>query len=332
MEAVHRKIQDLFTAKELGDVVSEITSVSGGFMHRMYKVETASGVYAVKHLNREILKRPGVLDNYAKSERLEAVLERSGIDIVPAITIGGKKMQEQDGEYFYIFHWQNGSITDWDNITPEQCYLAGEIQAKIHAIEERKIPHEEPELSDINWDEFIAKAEEQGSEIARLLKENAELLFYAQDALNEGRRNLPDIETIVDEDMDPKNVMWDDGKPYVIDLECLDYGNPASSVLQLALQWSGITTMTLDYEKVKAFFEGYRESGTSAFRAYKDIFGVAYTWIEWLEFNISRALGECLDEEDRKMGISEVRNTIARIRYIYEREDEIKRQIDAIFE
>ena len=41
---------------------------------------------------------------------------------------------------------------------------------------------------------------------------------------------------------------------------------------------------------------------------------------------------ECLDEEDRKMGISEVRNTIARIRYIYEREDEIKRRIDMIFE
>jgi hypothetical protein len=90
--------------------------------------------------------------------------------------------------------------------------------------------------------------------------------------------------------------------------------------------------MTLDYEKVRAFFEGYRESGTSAFRDYKSIFGVAYTWIEWLEFNVARALGECLDEEDRKMGINEVRNTITRIHYIYEREDEIKRRIDMIFE
>ena len=71
MEAVHRKMQDLFAAKALGNVVSEITSVSGGFMHRMYRVKTADSIYAVKHLNREILKRP--IDNGLGGMLLEEV-------------------------------------------------------------------------------------------------------------------------------------------------------------------------------------------------------------------------------------------------------------------
>ena len=142
--------------------------------------------------------------------------------------------------------------------------------------------------------------------------------------MNKARLALPPIETIIDEDMDPKNVMWNNGVPVVIDLECLDYGNPISSALQLSLQWSGITTCDLDLRKVRAFFEGYTNAFDCGFKAYDKVFGLAYTWIEWLEYNITRALGDCMDESERSMGVSEVKNTINRIRYIYEHDSEIK--------
>ena len=41
----------------LGEIVGSVESVSGGFMHRMYKVTTERGIYAVKHLNTEIMKK-----------------------------------------------------------------------------------------------------------------------------------------------------------------------------------------------------------------------------------------------------------------------------------
>ena len=50
---------------------------------------------------------------------------------------------------------------------------------------------------------------------------------------------------------------------------------------------------------------------------YSDVVGVAYTWVEWLEYNIQRALGNCMDDAERQLGISEVRNTIDRIKYIH---------------
>ncbi|MGN1196410.1 MAG: hypothetical protein ACI4TA_02295 [Acetatifactor sp.] len=48
------------------------------------------------------------------------------------------------------------------------------------------------------------------------------------------------------------------------------------------------------------------------------------TWVEWLEYNIQRALGNCMDEAERELGISEVRNTIHRIQYIQEMEPQIQ--------
>ena len=330
--SIEKTISTLFESAGLGKVLPPVTSVSGGLMHRMYRVNTAGCSYAVKHLNPGIMKRPGVMDNYRKAEKLEQIIEDAGIPVVAAITINGRKMQKVDDDYFYIFHWQNGSITDWNNITSEQCRQAGGIQARIHAIQPRYTDHTVPELSAINWAEYTAEAEQQGSVIAPLLNENSQLLNDAQDALNSARQALPDIECITNEDMDPKNVMWDEDKPVMIDLECLDYGNPVSHVLQLSLQWSGITTCALDLDKTGAFFDGYLETWDNGFRDYGSVLGLAYTWIEWLEYNITRALGRCQDESEQEMGIAEVRNTISRIRYIREKEDEIRMMLDHLFD
>ncbi|MBR5032734.1 MAG: aminoglycoside phosphotransferase family protein [Treponema sp.] len=323
-------ISQLFETLSLGTVTAPVVPVSGGFMHRMYKVCTASHTYAVKHLNPEIMKRPGAMDNYKKAEKIEAILEGEGIPIVPGLVFDGKKMQELKGNYFFIFDWHDGSITDWNNITVEQCWKAGNIQGRIHAIKTGLAVANEPtslELSTIDWDGYITQAAEC-KEVESLLKENLPLLNYAQDELNKARQSLPNITTIIDEDMDPKNVMWKNGEPVVIDLECLDYGNPVSSAIQLSLQWAGITLCDFDAEKQKAFFEGYFQAYDNGFRDYKSVFGLTYTWIEWLEYNIQRALGSCQDKSEQELGLTEVKNTINRIKYIHQMEDKIKSNLE----
>lgn len=321
---IEELISTLMQVCGFGDVISPIKQVSGGFLHRMYKVVTAQGIYAVKCLNPEIMSREGVLDNYKRAEEIESILEKAEIPIVPAIIVNGKKMQNVEGRYFYIFRWQEGQITDWNNISAKQCYIAGNILGKIHAINPQETTHKEPEMSHIDWHGYMRKANEQNSEIASVLENNVWILHAVEQEMNRARRALPDVLCISNEDMDPKNIMWNEGQPYVIDLECLDYGNPVSHVLQLALQWSGVTTCSLDVEKTAAFFKGYLNAYDNGFRAYSDVFGLAYTWVDWLEYNIQRALGTYIDEEERNMGISEVRNTIDRIKYIRSMEKEIK--------
>ena len=68
----------------------------------------------------------------------------------------------------------------------------------------------------------------------------------------------------------------------------------------------------------------------NGFKDYDKVFGLAYTWIEWLEYNITRALGKCRDEDDRQLGIAEGLNTLSRIRYIHDNESNIRQALHMI--
>ncbi len=327
-KAIEKLLAELMMRCGLGTALFSVSSVSGGFLHRMYKVTTDCGAYAVKHLNEEIMSRPDAHDNFARAEKIERLLEKKDIPIVPALTFDGKKMQKAGGSYFYIFPWVQGHITDWNHISEDMCYKAGNILGKIHAVEPENMEYQAPKVSHIDWHGYVLRAKEEKSGLAELLAENEELFLYAEKELKKARSLLPKIQRISDEDMDPKNVMWTGEKPWVIDLECLDYGNPISHALELALGWSGVITYDIRAERITAFFDGYLKAYDNGFRAYSDVFGVAYTWVEWLEYNIQRALGACTDEEERKIGISEARNTVNRIRYLYDVEKEVKAVLD----
>ena len=318
------KIIQLIRNLNLGDIKGDILPVSGGLMHKMFKVQTSTGTYAIKYLNPEIMKRPAAMENYKKAEVLERILEDNQIPIVPALTFDGRKMIELDGGYYYIFRWQEGHITNWDSISSEQCYKAGEILGNIHRIDSQNIEAEEIELSAIDFKDYLDSAKKMNNNIATVLEDNLELLENSQEKLNEARRRLPSIRAICDDDMDPKNIMWDDGKAYVIDLECLDYGNPVSSCFNLSLQWSGTVNERFEKENIVAFYKGYLKTYDNGFRSYDELFGIAYTWVEWLEYNMRRALGlESKEEAEIKLGVEETIKTINRIRYLNSIEDDI---------
>ena len=60
------------------------------------------------------------------------------------------------------------------------------------------------------------------------------------------------------------------------------------------------------------------------------MFGLAYTWIEWLEYNISRTLDPESDEQERRIGIREVKNTLKRIEYIHNMEKDIRQVMSSL--
>ena len=321
-----KNIMELMERCGLGKVCGEITAVSGGFLHKMFRVPTVSGVYAVKRLNPDIMKRQDAHENFAAAEKLELMLEKNDIPIVAALCINGKKMQELGGEYFYIFGWQEGSITDMGNVTREQCRIAGELLGRIHSIDvrENEAPEAEPNETDLSF--YLKKAEERGDkDIYDMLAENMSLLERARSGFNEAVKRIPPITSIINDDMDPKNVMWENGKPHIIDLECLEYGSPFASCINLSLQWAGTAEERFDDEHLRAFFEGYTNAFDPCGISYSGLFGTAYSWLGWLEYNLRRALGlEGKGEAEKEAGRSEVRSTIRRIAYLNRHEDCIR--------
>lgn len=91
----------------LGTVVKDPVQVKGGLLHKMYCVRTDKGVYAVKVLNPEIMKRPVALRNTVNSEKIAAAFQ-SIIPVVPALEINGKQIHELNGTHYMIFDWVAG--------------------------------------------------------------------------------------------------------------------------------------------------------------------------------------------------------------------------------
>lgn len=315
---------------ELGTLTAQPRRVTGGYMHKMYCLETTTGKYAVKLLNPEIMKRPDVFQNYQRAERLESVLQENNIPIVPAMEINGSKMQCIDNQYLYIFPWIEGRALRWDEIRKEHCDKAGEILAKIHKIEQSDKPSVRNDIC-VDWDTFIDLAFERRFEIADILHGNRDLLYLGQNEFNIALKNIPSATCICDGDMDCKNVLWVNGSPIIIDLECLDYGNPCMEMFQLALSWSGGVLCNLDYELLKTFIISYQKEYGSIHVDLKTLYGLGFNWLEWLEYNIKRALMiECENEEERKLGIDQVLQTMDRIIYHNSIKEELLQELDTM--
>ena len=202
-----QKIEKLFEKIGLGGIERPIETVPGGFLHRMYKVHAGGNAYAVKHLNPLIVRRPDALSNFTAAEKLEDLIEAAGIPIVAALRFGSRKMQEVDGDLFYIFNWHTGQTTDWYHITSGQCRLVGNILGRMHALDPKPGVSAAAEISRIDFDLYLRKSEITDRGLSLLLSQNEALLRYAEEELNKARKLLPAIVCISDEDMDPKNVM-----------------------------------------------------------------------------------------------------------------------------
>lgn len=63
------KISKLMLQCNLGQILEKPTRVNGGLSHRMYRVVTDKGIYAVKELNKGIMKRKDAYLNFVFSEK-----------------------------------------------------------------------------------------------------------------------------------------------------------------------------------------------------------------------------------------------------------------------
>ena len=282
----------------LGALTEEPTRLYGGLMHKMYKLVTTDGVYAVKCLNPHVMARPTAAGNFAAAEELERKLERTDLPLLPALAIDGRKMQEVEGAYYYLFPYFEGKALTEDDITPDHCAIVGEMLAKLHAVERKTAPVE-TDVLDFDWDGFD------------LTNEDKSLLQQAQKAANEAI--LPPLLTICHNDMDPKNVLWHGTDCRIIDLECLGYGSPYLELLETALCWAGYESGTVDFNRFAAFVTAYAKAGGDLGTDWTAVYAANAGRLGWLHYNLLRTSGS-EGEDAIPLGQAEVAKTLTCIR------------------
>lgn len=320
---------DLVAAKlELGKVIEKPVRVTGGFMHQMFKVVTEKGVYVVKLLNPNIMKRPNARGNYQIADDIEEILKKNNIPAVYALKFNGSKMQEIDNQYFYIFDWYDGKSVNDDEITVFHCNKIGEVLAKIHNIDLKNETFERNEIH-IDWQKYVELAKDMNSPIYDIIKDNVDLFNDSMSKGNTAFKKMPSVKVICHNDMDRKNVLWLGDAFKLIDLECLGYSNPYLELFELALCWSGYENCNINFDLFNAFFKAYFENiNLDTNIDWKIMYYGNCGRLEWLEYNIRRALLiECDTVEEKQLGISEVKETVEHIIYYDKMKDSILKSI-----
>ena len=284
--------------RNLGKLTAEPTRLYGGLMHTMYRIATTSGVYAVKCLNPHVMVRADAARNFAAAEELERKLEQTDLPLLPALTIDGRKMQEMEGDFFYVFPYFDGKALKDEEITADHCEIVGGLLAKLHAVENVHAPVK-TEMLTFDWDGFD------------LSEEDKALLWQMQTAANNAA--LPPLLTICHNDLDPKNVLWNGMDCRVIDLECLGCGSPYLELLETALCWAGYESGSVDIDRFTAFVGAYARAGGDLAADWAAVYAANAGRLAWLHYNLLRA-GGSEGEENRALGKAEVEKTLVCIR------------------
>jgi Ser/Thr protein kinase RdoA (MazF antagonist) len=316
----------------LGDIIGFPKVITGGFLHRMYAIETMQGKYAVKVLNPQIMLRPMAMQNFINSEQI-ANIASNNIHALPAKKINGISMQEIDNQFYLVFDWIEGKSLKPNEIRIVHCERIGTILADIHMtnFSELGIANDwsgNGEL--VDWNFYLKRGQENNAEWAGQLQEISDNLYDWNSQANKSAMLLSVDMVISHRDLDSKNVMWSQDNPIVIDWEAAGYISPMQELIETAIYWAKDEMRNIDKKRFMAFIEGYKKRYGILKANWKTVLINGFLGkLGWLEYNLRRSLWiECTDMEEQQMGIDQVIETIKVIRYYADMMPELEKWLN----
>lgn len=309
-------ISNLCEKYNLGHLTQEPVTITGGLLHKMYRVVTGQGKYAIKVLNPDIMKRPEAMQNMIHSEQVSNQFK----DIVPlvaAMDFDGKHVLEEDGAFFMVYDWLDGQSVFVPEISEYHCKQVGRMLGKIHAADLKieGMEKESESRSAYEWDAFLEEAHRQNADWCQILEDNLQKIKQWDEAVVINQSDIAKECVISHRDLDPKNIMWKDDKPYIIDWEAAGYVNPYRELAEVLNYWIQDAEGNYDKKKFWVLMEAYTESMDISSVDWDAVLKCSYDgMLGWLEYNLKRALLlEGSTAEDMKNGQEQVIGTIGEL-------------------
>ena len=243
-------------------------------------------------------------------------------------------MFEYDGLTMMAFPWVDAFTLPAAAVPPQQAHLMGVLLARLHGCNLTapllKPPSKRFFPAD-QWQALARRCSEQAFPFAAHLQEILPDLFRWSFWHCQATSILNRTLVISHCDLDQKNVLWlDDASPVLIDWEAAGWTNPTFELVDGALNWSGLVAGEFELASFEAFLDGYLSAGGIFYEQGKNaLCGCIGNWLGWLRYNLCRALGDVShDAEQQALGISEVVNTLAILRSLTGRLEELAHLID----
>jgi aminoglycoside phosphotransferase (APT) family kinase protein len=184
--------------------------------------------------------RPKAMSDIVNGEQIATVAARY-IPALPAKQFDEKAVLEIDGQYYMVYDWVDGKSLYGENKTPTRCEQIGNILGKLHTIDFSSLNIPKPAVAAealVDWDRYLHKGQEAGSPWIDELSANMDNLQDWNHRYLASMKYLEKPLVIGHGDIDPKNVMWSNDKPIIIDWESAGYLNPSHELIVYALYWS----------------------------------------------------------------------------------------------
>jgi Ser/Thr protein kinase RdoA (MazF antagonist) len=297
----------------LGDLISPPTMVTGGLLHKMFHVVTEKGDFAIKILNPEIMKRENVLNNMNRSEQISNKF-KSQISLIAAKEFNEQYVIELEDYYFMIFDWIDAISLFSTDIKEYHCKEIGKVLGLIHSnnIDIRGLKKEFTTREGYHWDEFLHDAKRQNAEWFKIYKDNIEQIKEWDENIIHCFSKMSDIQVISHRDLDPKNVMWKNNIPFIIDWEAAGFVNPFQEFVEVLNYWTVDSSGEYNKNKFNALVSEYTKYINIQDVDWSAVLHSSFDgMLGWLEYNIRRALGlEGTERGNVKEGIEQLVGTI----------------------
>ena len=320
---------------KLGTALIHFEPLLGGAIHKMWKVETEHGHFAIKEINDHITEKPTFLESYEISEQISDLLHQNGIPSVSALKINNHYLHEISSKWFIVYPFVIGKITDIDQLKRSQIEKIGNIFAQIHALKLnlKGVDTAYYDLCDNkHWTNLINLA--QISELNTLLPKILSWNDQYKNSIEFLNQNL----VITHRDLHHLNVLWDaQSQPHVIDWESAGLMNPLLEIIGYGFEWGDIISGSFQADITKTVLESYREKSNTKINQ-SDIRHAFYGWIGhcilgWTEFNLRRMVGKTSSNpEEAKIGSDIINQKMKKcISYLSENEDKMIDIVCSVF-
>jgi thiamine kinase-like enzyme len=282
---------------QLGPPGRQLCRVSGGFHHRMWRLDAAGASYAIKQFAADV-----DVTDAATRPRLNAteVVAREfadrGIPALASLSRGGQHLQVIDDVGYLVFPWTHSKAREKNDIAPYHLDTVARILARMHRadiqVDGLRSPPAWPHTVESVADLLVLAQTRNVRDADYLLERKAHLLALVKKQPSAQAR-LSRQTTVSHGDLDHKNVLWSDsGQPLLIDWESARPINPAYELLMEALDWSGITAH-FEFRPFENFLQAYVDAGGTLAQAciVPAFDAIVGAWINWMLYNVGRAAG-----------------------------------------
>ena len=307
---------------DLGQPLTEPQGVAGGLLHRMWRLTTTRGSFAVKQLNPAIMRKSDIQQEYRVSESIAQAMAEHGIPAIAALHSANGLLQEIDDQFLLVYPWIDGETLSSASVEPGRAAQMGAILAHMHALS-----LDLPEVASLEWKHFHSddwdiltfQASELGLPWAHTVRAALPMLLQWTQRYQDAGEKLMQRLVVSHRDLDQKNVIWQTSTdPKIIDWEAAGLINPTMELAGVALIWSGLATGAPRKDIFITLIDAYIQAGGTIQDTGLDaLHGLLGTWLGWLLFNMRRSLGESIASEDeRQSGMRETVNTLSILRLL----------------